>query len=71
MRTPPSSALWVGQGWLKSSADAPGGPTGLKSSGVLEEADGDVWVALCGTVGGGDTGRATGWMLHLPLRTKA
>lgn len=60
MRTPPSSALGVG---LKSSGDAPDGLAGLKSSGVLEEADGDVWASLCRTLGGGE--------LHLPLRTKA
>lgn len=57
MTTPPSSTLGVGQGWLNSSAEAPGdgvtglkssGVTGLKSSGVLEETDGGVWASLGG-----------------------
>lgn len=49
MTTPPSSTLWVGQGWLKSSAEAPtDGVTGLKSSGVLEETDGGVLESLGG-----------------------
>lgn len=47
MTTPPSSTLGVGQGWLKSSAEAPNdGVTGLKSSGVPEETDGGVLASL-------------------------
>lgn len=49
MTTPPSFTFGVGQGWLNSSAEAPGdGVTGLKSSGVLEETDGGVWASLGG-----------------------
>lgn len=47
--TPPSSALGVGQGWLNSSAEGAGdGVAGLKSSGVLEEVVGGVWLCLGG-----------------------
>ncbi len=66
--TPPSSALGVGQGWLKSSAEAPGdGVTGLKSSGVLEETDGGVWACL----GGVSSRLVADWMPYLPLRSNA
>lgn len=67
MTTPPSSARGLGQGGLKSSAEDPSdGGTGLKSSGVLEETDGGVWVCL----GGVFSGLPADWTAHLPLRIK-
>lgn len=66
--TPPCSALGLGQVWLKSSMEAAGDEAaGLNSSGVLEEADGGVWVSL----GGATSGLDADWTMLLPLRTRA
>lgn len=66
--TPSCSALGLGQVWLKSSMEAAGDKAaGLKSSGVLEETDGGVWVSL----GGAKSGLDADWTPCLPLRTRA